>query len=197
MTSLNLPEYTVHNLTVWDLLLLILPNHNWPLMPCYHCIYWLGCVERQLAAKGWIIVAFTIVALVIESVHPVPTPLPGEYTALLPSWRWDLLKHMQSLPNHRSERVPGRYPFTPGLKEWRCRWCICPTSQGHVSTTLQQPRPVPKTCQSKVAGHSHRTVMPCMYMEYINYNLDVGTLRMVTATVPGSLSPSVVLCVMI
>ena len=43
----------------------------------------------------------------------------------------------------------------------------------------RQPRPVPKTFQSKVAGHSHRAMTPCMYMEY-TFRC-IGTLRAVTA----------------
>ena len=38
--------------------------------------------------------------------------------------------------------------------------------QGH-SAKARQPRPVPKTFRSKVAGHSHCALTPCMYMEYI------------------------------
>ena len=52
-------------------------------------------------------------------------------------------------------------------------------AQGH-SAELQQPRPVPKTFQSKVAGHSHRALSPCLYMEYLVFRC-IGTPRVVTA----------------
>ena len=39
-------------------------------------------------------------------------------------------------------------------------------AQGH-SAKLRQLRPASKTFQSKVAGHSHRAMMPCI-MEYIS-----------------------------
>ena len=62
-------------------------------------------------------------------------------------------------------------------------------AQGH-SGTLWQPRPVPKTSQSKVAGHSHHHNV--LHMEYTL--LDVGTLRVVTArelvVLSGTLCPT-------
>ena len=46
---------------------------------------------------------------------PVPTQLPGEHTALLPSWSWKLFKHT-------SNHCPIRFPSTPGWRKctYRC-----------------------------------------------------------------------------
>ena len=58
--------------------------------------------------------------------------------------------------------------------------------QGH-SAKPRQPRHVPKTFRSKVAGHSHRALTTRMYMKYI-----VFMYRDTGWSLPGSLSSSVV-----
>ena len=52
-------------------------------------------------------------------------------------------------------------------------------AQGH-SAKPRQPKPAPKTLQSKVAGHIVTAMTRCMYMEYIYFKC-IGTLSVVTS----------------
>ena len=101
----------------------------------------------------------------------MPTQLPEEHTVLLPLFkvRVTIQTHKQSLSN----QVPIHSWVATVHMQVKC------LVQGQ-SATLQQLRPVLKTSQSKVAGHSDRATTPCMHV-YGVYILDVGTLRVVTA----------------
>ena len=101
---------------------------------------------------------------------PVPAQLPEEHTALL--------LFFQSTDNYSNTQAITVQPGTHSLLGWESAHAgQCP-AQGY-SATLQQQRPIPKTSQSKVIGHGHCAMMPCIYIVYIT--LDLGTLRVVNA----------------
>ena len=106
---------------------------------------------RQLAAKGSIILLFTIVPLVIGPVYSNSTPWgvysPAAITALV------------TIQAHKQSGI--HYSWVERMQmQVKC------LVQGH-SATPRQPRSVLKISQSKVTGHNHRATTPCMRMGYI------------------------------
>ena len=97
--------------------------------------------------------------LIIEPVCSSTNSTPwGAYSPAAITTLLTIQTHKQS----RSNQVPIYSCVERVYIQMKC------LAQGH-SAKLRQPRPVPKTLQCKVAGHSHRAMMPCIYMEYIFY----------------------------
>ena len=62
---------------------------------------------------------------------------------------------------HTSNHCPARYPFCLGSRECTYRWSVLPKDT--CSAKPREPRPIPKTFQSKVTGYSHRAMKPCSH----------------------------------
>ena len=127
-----------------------------------HFVFVGGGALRQLAANGWIVSCFYNNIIYCSpgcgtcSFRYQPNSL-GSIQLLLPSRHWKLFKHT-------SNHCPTRYPFTPGLTECTYR---CSAMPKDTAPTLRQLRTTSKTSRSSVAGRSHRTMTPYMYIEYI------------------------------
>ena len=118
-------------------------------------LYYIGCT--YIAQHYNISMHFTSISLVTGPVRSSANSTPwGAYSPAAITALVTIHAHQQSLPN----QVP--------IHSWVKRVYIqvkC-LAQGH-SAKQWHPRPVPKTFQSKVAGHSHRALPPCMDMKYI------------------------------